>query len=103
MLRIAVLGPMELCEGESGLPVPAPLPRALLGLLALRPGSAVPVDEIIDGLWGDAPPESARNLPCASCSPDTPWNASSAGETPRGPRLDRSARWTAGPELLLHR
>ena len=42
--------------------MPPPMPRALLGLLALRPGSPVPVDEIIDGLWGDAPPESARNI-----------------------------------------
>ena len=47
---------------SSELPVPPPMPRALLGMLALRPGSAVPVDEIIDGLWGDAPPESARNV-----------------------------------------
>jgi len=62
MLRIGVLGPMELRDGETGLPVPPPMPRALLGMLALRPGSPVAVDEIIDGLWGDAPPESARNI-----------------------------------------
>jgi predicted ATPase/DNA-binding SARP family transcriptional activator len=61
MLRIGVLGPMELRDGERGLRVPPPMPRALLGLLALRPGSSVQVDEIIDSLWGDAPPESARN------------------------------------------
>jgi predicted ATPase/DNA-binding SARP family transcriptional activator len=62
MLRIGVLGPMELRDGETGVPVPPPMPRALLGMLALRPGSPMPVDEIIDGLWGDAPPESARNI-----------------------------------------
>ena len=62
MLRIGVLGPMELREGEKGLRVPPPMPGALLGLLALRPGSPVPMDEIIDGLWGEAPPESARNI-----------------------------------------
>lgn len=62
MLRIGVLGPMELSDGGAGVAVPPPMPRALLGLLALRPGSPVPVDEIIDGLWGDAPPESARNV-----------------------------------------
>jgi len=53
---------MELRDGETGMPVPPPMPRALLGMLALRPGSPVLVDEIIDGLWGDAPPESARNV-----------------------------------------
>ena len=62
MLRVGVLGLMELRDGETALPVPPPMPRALLGMLALRPGSPVPVDEIIDGLWGDAPPESARNI-----------------------------------------
>jgi predicted ATPase/DNA-binding SARP family transcriptional activator len=53
---------MELCDGDKELPVPPPLQRAVLGLLALRPGSPVGMDEIIDGLWGDAPPESARNI-----------------------------------------
>src|ERR1700745_1454374 len=53
---------MQVSDGERELPVPPPMPRALLGLLALRPGSPVPVDEIIDGLWGEAPPESARNI-----------------------------------------
>src|SRR5262245_11378582 len=62
MLSIGVLGPMSLGDGETRIPVPSPMPRALLGLLALRPGVPVAVDEIIDGLWGDAPPESARNI-----------------------------------------
>ena len=62
MLRIGVLGPMELRDGETGVPVPPPMPRALLGMLALRPGSPVSADEIIDGLWGDAPPKSARTI-----------------------------------------
>lgn len=62
MLRIGVLGPMELRDDAGELQVPRPMPRALLGLLALRAGSPVRVDEIIDGLWGDAPPESARNI-----------------------------------------
>ena len=53
---------MQVSDGERELPVPPPMPRAVLGLLALRPGSPVRVDEIIDGLWGDAPPESARNI-----------------------------------------
>ena len=62
MLRIGVLGPMELRDDAGELQVPRPMPRALLGLLALRAGSSVRGDEIIDGLWGDSPPESARNI-----------------------------------------
>jgi DNA-binding SARP family transcriptional activator len=51
MLRIAVLGSIELRDGHSELPVPLSMPRVLLGLLALRPDSVVPAEEIIDGLW----------------------------------------------------
>jgi peptide/nickel transport system substrate-binding protein len=34
-------------------------PRAVLGALLLRAGTAVPVDELIDAVWGDAAPPTA--------------------------------------------
>jgi DNA-binding SARP family transcriptional activator/pimeloyl-ACP methyl ester carboxylesterase len=34
--------------------------RSLLAALALHPGGVVPVDSLIDALWGDAPPSAAR-------------------------------------------
>ncbi len=61
MLRIGLLGATELSDEGTVLPVPPPMPRALLALLALRPGSPVTVDAIMDALWGDAPPDTARN------------------------------------------
>ncbi|HZB51641.1 MAG TPA: tetratricopeptide repeat protein, partial [Mycobacteriales bacterium] len=39
-----------------------PLQRTLLGLLALQAGQPVSPGEIIDVLWGDAPPASCANL-----------------------------------------
>ena len=41
MLRIGVLGPMQVSNGQQELPVPPPMPRAVLSLLALRRGSLV--------------------------------------------------------------
>jgi len=35
--------------------------RLVLGLLALQAGQAVPARQLIDALWGDHPPRSARN------------------------------------------
>jgi DNA-binding SARP family transcriptional activator len=37
-------------------------PTALLGALLLRVGQAVPIERLVDDLWGDDPPESARNI-----------------------------------------
>jgi DNA-binding SARP family transcriptional activator len=37
-------------------------PRALLAVLALAEGTAVPIDRLADGIWGEATPVSAREL-----------------------------------------
>jgi DNA-binding response OmpR family regulator len=38
-----------------------PKQRAVLAHLILRANHVVPTDLLIDGLWGEEPPESARN------------------------------------------
>ncbi|MEO6083561.1 MAG: BTAD domain-containing putative transcriptional regulator [Umezawaea sp.] len=55
-----VLGPLEVLF--DGRPVPLPLgrARALLATLLLRANVAVPVDELVDRLWGGSPPNPAR-------------------------------------------
>ncbi|WP_275558127.1 BTAD domain-containing putative transcriptional regulator [Streptomyces sp. 5-6(2022)] len=57
-LRFAVLGPVRIWRGEQALPVLRPLERAVLCVLLLR-GRAATAGELVDGVWGDAPPPQA--------------------------------------------
>ncbi|GAA1247390.1 AfsR/SARP family transcriptional regulator [Streptomyces javensis] len=56
--RFAVLGPVRIWRGEQALPVLRPLERAVLCALLLR-GRTATASELIDGVWGDAPPPQA--------------------------------------------
>jgi DNA-binding SARP family transcriptional activator/tetratricopeptide (TPR) repeat protein len=57
-----VLGPVEVWSGGAWAGVSAPKVRALLALLALRPGRVVSAGELADELWDGDPPEAARKL-----------------------------------------
>src|SRR5579863_1394812 len=52
-MRVGLFGELE--AGQAGVPVPVrgAKQRALLALLALRPGQPVSADRLIDVLWGD--------------------------------------------------
>ena len=59
-----MLGPLEVRTDDGPgevLEVAGSRLRALLTLLALRPGQLVPASQLIDGLWGDAAPAGAAN------------------------------------------
>ncbi|HEX8865588.1 MAG TPA: AfsR/SARP family transcriptional regulator [Lentzea sp.] len=59
-MQIKVLGPVEAkVNGRSVTPTAAK-PRQILALLALHSGSVVSVPTLIEELWGDRPPRSAR-------------------------------------------
>jgi DNA-binding SARP family transcriptional activator len=60
-LRIQVLGPVSAWLGDQALGLGPARQRALLALLAFRPGRPVSRDEIIDAVWGHSPPASAAN------------------------------------------
>lgn len=60
LLEFRVLGPLEVWRDGERVPIPAPKQRALLGLLLLRANAPVPQDELIDQLWGEQPPPTAR-------------------------------------------
>jgi DNA-binding SARP family transcriptional activator/class 3 adenylate cyclase len=59
-MEVRVLGSLEVV-GEHGLVrFPRGRARALLALLALRPGEVVSAERLIDELWGERPPPTAR-------------------------------------------
>jgi len=59
-LDFRVLGPLEVWRDGALVAIPAPKQRALLSLFLLRANEAVPQDELIDQIWGEDAPESAR-------------------------------------------
>src|SRR5215210_6175984 len=59
---IRLLGPLEAIRDGAALPLGPPRERALLALLALSAGRTVSTSSIIDGLWGEAAPESAPKM-----------------------------------------
>ncbi|HEX4703260.1 MAG TPA: BTAD domain-containing putative transcriptional regulator, partial [Pseudonocardiaceae bacterium] len=61
-LRFAVLGPVQVTVDGEPVPIGSPGAQALLLLLALHANQVVSVDRIIDGMWGDDPPASARTI-----------------------------------------
>jgi DNA-binding SARP family transcriptional activator/Tfp pilus assembly protein PilF len=61
-LHIGVLGPLLVSHGGAPVDIPSQRQRTLLALLALHKGQMVPISEIIDVLWGEDPPRTARNL-----------------------------------------
>ncbi|QFZ21148.1 AfsR/SARP family transcriptional regulator [Saccharothrix syringae] len=59
-MQIKVLGPLEVTrDGRPALPSAAK-PRQLFAFLTLRAGQVVPAPTLVEELWGDRPPRSAR-------------------------------------------
>jgi DNA-binding SARP family transcriptional activator/tetratricopeptide (TPR) repeat protein/DNA-binding XRE family transcriptional regulator len=61
-LHVAVLGPLTVHDDGREVPIPSPMQRRLLGLLALHPGQLVRTAEIVEVLWGGRPPATHVNL-----------------------------------------
>jgi DNA-binding SARP family transcriptional activator/tetratricopeptide (TPR) repeat protein len=59
-MEFRVLGPLEVWEGGRPLELRRPKHRALLAALLLRAGQAVSVDQLLDDLWGERPPPTAK-------------------------------------------
>ena len=62
MTDFRLLGPLEAVEDGERLPLPVGKPSALLARLLLDAGRVVPVETLVDGLWGEHPPASANKL-----------------------------------------
>ena len=61
-LEFRLLGPLEVRRGSDQVPLGGGRPRALLALLLVHRGEAVSTDRIVDELWGESPPPSARHM-----------------------------------------
>ena len=60
MLRFNILGPLEVVSGEERVALAGAKPQAILALLLLRLGEEVTSDALIEALWADDAPATAR-------------------------------------------
>lgn len=60
-VQLRILGPLEVTEGNGPIPLGGPKQRAVLAHLLLRANHLVPTEVLIDEVWGEEPPEAARN------------------------------------------
>lgn len=61
-LEIRLLGPLEVRKEGATLELGGTRSRSLLALLCLNRGAVVPIDVIVDQLWGESPPTTARHM-----------------------------------------
>ena len=59
-LAIRVLGPLEVLDGDLRAAIGGPKERLVLAILLARANSPVPVEALIDAVWGDRPPRTAE-------------------------------------------
>jgi DNA-binding SARP family transcriptional activator len=61
-MEFRILGPLEAVDAGEPVALPTGKPAALLAILLLRANEVVPVDVIVDQLWGARPPPTAGHL-----------------------------------------
>jgi DNA-binding SARP family transcriptional activator len=61
LLSFNILGPLEVVSGGKRIAVVGEKPPLVLALLLLRPGEEVSADSLIDALWADEAPATARS------------------------------------------
>ncbi|WP_439663449.1 AfsR/SARP family transcriptional regulator [Lentzea sp. HUAS TT2] len=55
-----MLGPVEALVAGEPVPLGGPKPRTLLALLAAQTSRVVPLERLVDAVWGEDPPEQAK-------------------------------------------
>jgi DNA-binding SARP family transcriptional activator/ABC-type transport system substrate-binding protein len=60
-LEFLILGPLEVRDGHTMVPLGGAKQRAALAILLLHRNQVVSRDRLIDGLWGDSPPATAAH------------------------------------------
>jgi WD40 repeat protein/DNA-binding SARP family transcriptional activator len=59
-VRFQLLGPLAASGDDGPIAVGGPKQRLVLAHLLLRSNTTVPIDQLIDAVWGEEPPETAR-------------------------------------------
>ena len=59
MVQFRLLGPLEAQDGERRVELGRPKQRALLAVLLVHANQVVPLDRLIEELWGEEPPPQA--------------------------------------------
>jgi WD40 repeat protein/DNA-binding SARP family transcriptional activator len=59
-MQFRVLGALEVLADGQPIPLGGPKQRTVLATLLLRPNKVVPADDLIDHVWGEDPPDTAR-------------------------------------------
>jgi DNA-binding SARP family transcriptional activator len=62
LLSFRLLGPVRAWRGSEEIDLGTPQQRAVLAVLLLADGVPVSVDDIVDRVWGEDPPRSARGI-----------------------------------------
>ncbi|MFI9812519.1 AfsR/SARP family transcriptional regulator [Saccharothrix variisporea] len=60
-MEFRILGPLEVWSGRERIALGGPQNERLLAALLLAGGRVVPVPDLVDALWGDAPPPTAKH------------------------------------------
>ena len=60
-MQFSVLGPLEATDDGTPLPLGGPRQRSVLALLLLHAGHVVAADRLVTEIWGDDPPDGARD------------------------------------------
>jgi DNA-binding SARP family transcriptional activator len=61
-IEYRILGPLEVLADGVPTALGGPRQRAVLAILLAHANEAVPISRLIDGVWGDQPPETAENI-----------------------------------------
>jgi len=62
IMEFRVLGPVEVLADGKALEIGRPRQRCVLAVLLAEPNRVVPTSRLIDRVWGEDPPASARNV-----------------------------------------
>jgi len=61
-MDVRILGPLEVWVAGQSLALGGTKQRAVLAILVLHANQVVAIDHLIDGLWGQTPPDGATNV-----------------------------------------